>query len=212
MLNFTIKVNEEKRVVSTNRSENRSSLASGRFGSWRRNHQCSSCGATSRSFHQSTHDDDSTHDRQRAGRMETECSRTRRKNSPINRSKAIFSTVSFRSNWRVTANRRISTLKVFFRRWRTMPNRWSFDASLKRSNCTPVPSKVSRFPIVTFLTLSRGNNVTDISLTLDGTTAFPKVYQPLCTMLSKKVLNPADITSVNGRSTVRLKMEKLLSL
>ncbi|CAF4388714.1 unnamed protein product, partial [Adineta steineri] len=41
-----------------------------------------------------------------------------------------------------------------------------------------------------------GHNVTEITLTLDGTTAFPKVYQPLCTMLSKKALNPADVTSL----------------
>jgi hypothetical protein len=42
----------------------------------------------------------------------------------------------------------------------------------------------------------RGYNVTEITLTLDGTTAYPKVYQSLCTMLSKKALNPADVTSV----------------
>ena len=116
MLNFTIKVNEEKRVVSANRAENRSSLASGRFGSRRRNHQCSSCGATSGSFHQSSHDDHPTHDRQRTGRMATERSRTRRKNFSLSHSKAMFSSGSLRSNWRVTANRRISTPKAFFRR------------------------------------------------------------------------------------------------
>ncbi|CAF1118392.1 unnamed protein product [Adineta steineri] len=43
---------------------------------------------------------------------------------------------------------------------------------------------------------AKGHNVTEITLTLDGTTAFPKVYQPLCTMLSKKALNPADVTSL----------------
>ena len=42
----------------------------------------------------------------------------------------------------------------------------------------------------------RSHNVTEITLTLDGTTAYPKVYQPLCTMLSKKALNPADVTTV----------------
>jgi len=44
--------------------------------------------------------------------------------------------------------------------------------------------------------LIRGHNVTEITLTLDGTTVYPKVYQPLCTMLSKKALNPADVTTV----------------
>lgn len=38
--------------------------------------------------------------------------------------------------------------------------------------------------------------MTDITLTFDGTTAYPKVYQSLYTMLSKKALNPADVTSV----------------
>ncbi|CAF4278133.1 unnamed protein product, partial [Rotaria sp. Silwood2] len=43
---------------------------------------------------------------------------------------------------------------------------------------------------------AKGHNVTEITLTLDGTTAFPKVYQPLCAMLSKKALNPADVTTL----------------
>jgi hypothetical protein len=47
--------------------------------------------------------------------------------------------------------------------------------------------------------LIRGYNVTEITLTLDGTTAYPKVYQSLCTMLTKKALNPADMTSVKKR-------------
>ncbi|CAF4383730.1 unnamed protein product, partial [Rotaria socialis] len=43
---------------------------------------------------------------------------------------------------------------------------------------------------------AKEHNVTEITLTLDGTTAYPKVYQPLCAMLSKKALNPADVTTL----------------
>ncbi|CAF0753316.1 unnamed protein product, partial [Didymodactylos carnosus] len=41
-----------------------------------------------------------------------------------------------------------------------------------------------------------GHNVTEIALTLDGTTQYPKVYQPLCAMLTKNALNPADVIAL----------------
>ena len=109
----------------------------------------------------------------------------------------------FHSNWLVIVNTLIYMHKVFSRHWQTMRNRWLFDEFQKKLNCMPKQSKpflscciqLSKYPY--FLVSSfRGHNVTDITLTFDGTTAYPKAYQPLCTMLSKKVLNPADITTV----------------
>ena len=91
--------------------------------------------------------------------------------------------------------------KVSSPHWHRMRSPWPFEESLKKLNCMPKQSKTKEIFFSTeirelLFVGFRGYNVTEITLTLDGTTAYPKVYQSLCTMLTKKALNPADVTSV----------------
>jgi len=49
--------------------------------------------------------------------------------------------------------------------------------------------------------LPRGLDVTPITLALSGAAAYPRACQALSSMLSKKALNPADITVVGMELT-----------
>jgi negative elongation factor C/D len=50
--------------------------------------------------------------------------------------------------------------------------------------------------------ISRGLDVTPITLALSGAAAYPRACQALSSMLSKNALNPADITIVSNQVQV----------